>query len=101
MTNAIQSLGKKAHEAKVNGFTCETGEPREAVIVHAAGFHKAAEKSAHRVQRVSNPALQIGYRGHAFMGQLCVTKGNWEVERSKGKRGFIFNSSILTNAGFN
>lgn len=49
-------------------FTCEIGESREAFIVHVAGFHKAAEKSAHRVQRVSNPALQIGYQGYAFMG---------------------------------
>lgn len=40
---------KKRHETNVNDFTCKIGEPREAFIIHVAGFHKAAEKSAHRV----------------------------------------------------
>lgn len=68
MTNAIQDLEKKMLETNVNGLTCKIGESRETLIIHAAGFHEAAEESAHRVQGVPNPALQIGYRGYAFMG---------------------------------
>lgn len=66
-----------AHETNVNvfiilflyfTFTCKIWEHREAFVVSAAGFHKAAEKCAHGIQGVSNPALQIGYWGYAFMG---------------------------------
>lgn len=50
------------------GVTCKIREPREIFIINSAGFHEAAEKSAHGVQGVSNPALEIGYRSDAFMG---------------------------------
>lgn len=68
MTNTNSGFRGKKHETNVNGFTCKIWEHWEAFIISAAGFHKAAEKSTHRIQGVSNPALQIGYWGYAFMG---------------------------------
>lgn len=68
MTNATQGLREKSTWENATGVTCKIGEPREVFIINSAGFHEAAEKSAHRVQWVSNPALKIGYWGDAFMG---------------------------------